>query len=103
MKLRLGNGQKDISKIMVHWTKKYNVHIQYIQPGKVAQNTYIERFNRTYREEVLVMYLFRDIKKVQVITDKWMTEYNNEKPHESLGNLTPRTFRQHQAISNITS
>jgi putative transposase len=100
MKLRLDNGPENISKIMVTWAKKHHVHINYIQPGKPAQNAYIERFNRTYREEVLDMYLFRDIKEVQTITDKWMDEYNNERPHESLGNLTPRIYRQQQIRSN---
>jgi putative transposase len=100
MKLRLDNGPENISKIMVSWAKKHHVHIHYIQPGKPAQNAYIERFNRTYREEVLDMYLFRDIKEVQAITDKWMDEYNNERPHESLGNLTPQIFRQQQIRSN---
>ncbi len=100
MKLRLDNGPENISKIMVAWAKKHHVHIHYIQPGKPAQNAYIERFNRTYREEVLDMYLFRDIKEVQAITDKWMDEYNNERPHESLGNLTPQIFRQQQIRSN---
>ncbi len=46
------------------------------------------------------MYLFRDINEVQIITDRWMDEYNNERPHESLSNLTPRAFNQQQIISN---
>jgi len=62
------NGQKSMMCIFT-----------YIQPGKPAQNTYIERFNRTYREEVLNMYLFKTITEVQSITDKWMHEYNHER------------------------
>ena len=54
---------------MVQWAQKHNVTIQYIQPGKPAQNAYIERFNRTYREEVLDMNLFYGISHVQAITD----------------------------------
>ena len=59
LQLRLDNGPENISKEMVAWAKKHGVHIHYIQPGKPAQNAYIERFNRTYREEVLNMYLFK--------------------------------------------
>lgn len=100
LQLRLDNGPENISKAMISWANKNNVHIHYIQPGKPAQNAYIERFNRTYREEVLDMYLFRGIAEVQVITDKWVQEYNNERPHAALGNLTPKAFSMRQIISN---
>lgn len=73
---------------------KHNVHIHYIQLGKPAQNAYIERFNRTYREEVLDMCLFKKIADVQAITDEWMHEYNNERPYEALRNLTLRRYLQ---------
>ncbi len=99
LQLRLDNGPENISKEMVAWAKKHGVHIHYIQPGKPAQNAYIERFNRTYREEVLDMYLFKNIADVQAITDTWMSEYNNERPHESLGNLTPRGYVEKRLIS----
>ena len=97
--LRVDNGPENISKEMVKWAKKHNVHILYIQPGKPAQNAYIERFNRTYREEVLDMYLFRNIADVQAITDEWMLGYNNERPHESLGNLTPQAYIERLLVS----
>jgi putative transposase len=99
MQLRVDNGPENISKEMQAWAKKQGVHIHYIQPGKPAQNAYIERFNRTYREEVLDMYLFKNIADVQAITDEWMVEYNNERPHESLGNLSPKKFIEKQLIS----
>jgi len=66
--------------------------IQYIQPGKPAQNAYIERFNCTYREAVLDMYLFRTIQEAQCLTDTWLKHYNEERPHESLNNQTPMNF-----------
>lgn len=72
--------------------KKHNVTLQYIQPGKPAQNAYIERFNRTYREEILDMYLFKNIQEVQFITDQWVSKYNTERSHQSLGNLTPHEY-----------
>ena len=95
MQLRLDNGPENISKEMVTWAKKHNIHIHFIEPGKPAQNAYIERFNRTYREEVLDMHLFRNISDVQTITDEWLKEYNDERPHESLGNLTPKGYKEH--------
>ncbi len=56
------------------------------------QNGFIERFNRSYREAVLDMYIFQTLTKVKEQTDRWLTEYNEERPHESLGNMTPREF-----------
>lgn len=55
---------------------------------------------RTYREEVLDMYLFRNIDEVQLITDKWLREYNGERPHESLGNLTPKGYKGQLVSTN---
>jgi len=56
------------------------------------QNGFIERFNRSYREAVLDMYLFRTLDEVKEQTEYWIKEYNEESPHESLGNLTPREY-----------
>ncbi len=84
---------------MVSWAKNHGVAIHYIQPGKPAQNAYIERFNRTYREEVLSMYLFKNVADVQAITDQWLREYNGERPHESLGNLTPWGYCEKRFVS----
>lgn len=99
LQLRVDNGPENISKEMVKWAEKHGVHVHYIQPGKPAQNAYIERFNRTYREEVLSMHLFKSIADIQEITDKWMQEYNGERPHQSLGNLTPWGYAEKQLVS----
>jgi putative transposase len=90
--LRVDNGPENISSVMSNWAANNDVIIKFIQPGKPAQNGYIERFNRTYREEVLDMNLFHDITHVQAITDDWLVKYNRKRPHESLGNLTPCQF-----------
>jgi len=91
-RIRVDNGPENISRHFEQWAKHHHIFIQYIQPGKPAQNAYIERFNRSYREAVLDMYLFRSIDEVQRITNKWINHYNEERPHEALNSQTPLNF-----------
>jgi putative transposase len=60
-----------------------------IQKGKPTQNGYIERFNRSYREGVLDAYILSTIYQAREETELWMEDYNNNHPHDSLGNKTP--------------
>ena len=90
--IRVDNGPEFISNIFKKWADQNNIFIQYIQPGKPAQNSFIERFNRTYREDILDMYIFENIREVSEITNKWVRFYNSERPHESLGNRTPSGY-----------
>jgi len=66
--------------------------VHYIQPGKPDQNAYIERFNRSYRTEILDAYLFESIAEVRALTERWLLTYNHERPHDSLGRVPPLTF-----------
>lgn len=90
--IRVDNGPEFIAKEFAVWAKEHGIALKHIQPGKPAQNAYIERFNRTYREDVLDIYMFDSIDEVQKITDRWIDDYNHQRPHESLSNLTPAEF-----------
>lgn len=67
--------------------------LEFIRPGKPTQNAFIELFNRTYRTEILNFYLFRTLNGAREIIERWLAEYNGERPYESLNNLTPEEHR----------
>lgn len=90
--IRLDNGPEFISKQLAQWAKKHNVQLVFIQPGKPTQNALIERFNRTFRNEVLDYHLFTNITHARELTENWIYQYNHERPHQALGNLTPAQF-----------
>lgn len=90
--IRLDNGPELVSQMFTEWAAAKSIAIQYIQPGKPNQNAFIERFNRTYRTEVLDAYLFTNLEQVQTITDQWLVDYNEYRPHEALGNIPPVQF-----------
>ena len=99
--LRSDNGSEFTSKVMLAWADKHGVLLDFIEPGKPMQNGFMERFNRTYREEILDAYLFDNLDEVRVLTEQWLHSYNNERPHASLDGLTPQLFAQRQlAISS---
>ena len=70
----------------------HRVAIHDIQPDTPDQNAYIERFNRSYRTEVLNAHLFESIAERQALTITWLRLYNDERPHDSLGRVPPLTF-----------
>jgi hypothetical protein len=65
------------------------VTLAFIQPGKPTQNAFIERFNRTFRTEVLNANVFRTIREVREHADAFRLDYNHDRPHEGLANQTP--------------
>lgn len=101
-RIRVDNGPENISRHFQAWAKQHGIEVHYIQPGKPAQNAYIERFNRTYREAVLDMYLFKNIQQVQKLTDKWLIHYNHRRPHEALNHQTPWAAAQQLKKFNST-
>lgn len=95
--LRTDNGPEFLGEAFVQWSKANGVAIQYIQPGKPNQNAYIERFNRTFRDEVLDLYLFASLDDVREAAWWWMIEYNEQRPHDSLDDMTPSEYRKRYA------
>ncbi len=82
--IRVDNGPEFLAQSLLDWGKANRVLIYHIQPGRPTQNAFIERFNRTYRNEVLNLYLFRSLEEVRELTANWMIVYNEQRPHASL-------------------
>ena len=92
--IRSDNGPEFISSKFKRWAQLNDIELLYIQPGKPAQNGFIERFNRTYREDILDMYLFSSLTEARQITEAWLEKYNIARPHSSLNGLTPEMFKE---------
>jgi len=88
-KIICDNGPEYIASHFKDWANSHHIVLQFIQPGKPAQNGFIERFNRTYREAVLDMYSFDSLREVKQLTKQWMKHYNYERPHQALGMQAP--------------
>jgi putative transposase len=94
--IRTDNGPEFLAGELVSWCEQNRIHLQYIQPGKPTQNAFIERFNGSFRKDVLDAYLFSSLSQVRILTQEWMKDYNHHRPHEALDNLSPVQFRQRQ-------
>jgi putative transposase len=99
--IRVDNGPEFISIKLEIWAESHQIKLEHIKPGKPAQNAYIERFNRTYREDVLDMYIFQNLEVVRDITTEWIYEYNYERPHSSLGGIPPRELLTHTLNNSL--
>lgn len=91
-KIRTDNGPEFRSKLFQKWMKNNKIEWSRIQKGKPQQNAIIERFNKTYREDVLDANIFRDVTGIENITGVWIQEYNTERPHQSLNYQTPTEY-----------
>lgn len=92
--IRTDNGPEFISHQLQSWCEKNSITLQYIQPGKPMQNAYIERNNGSLRRELLNAYLFYSLAEVRALSEEWRIDYNTERPHKSLGYLSPLNYAQ---------
>ena len=70
-------------------------------PGKPQQNAFVERFNGSFRREFLDAYLFDNLHQVREMAWTWMLDYNDESPHESLGDIPPAIYRKQLENSSL--
>ena len=87
--IRVDNGPEYISGKLLIWAEKLGITIQHIQPGQPQQNAYIERYNRTVRQEWLDQYIIESIEEAQHHATQWLWTYNNDRPNMGIGGITP--------------
>jgi putative transposase len=91
-RIRCDNGPEFAGKVLDQWCYQNGIDLYFIKPGKPTENCYIESFNGTFRDECLNTNWFWSIQEAQIIIESWCREYNEERPHGSLGGLTPNQF-----------
>lgn len=90
--LRSDNGPEFIAHAVQHWLAAHSTGTIYIEPGSPWQNPYIESFNGKLRNECLNQEVFANGQEARVIIEAWRRDYNEQRPHSSLGYLTPDEF-----------
>ena len=86
------NGPEFISNALDAWAYERGIKLQFIRPGKPVDNAYMESFNGKFRDECLNQNWFASIHHARRLVQEWRVDYNEERPHSSLGDLTPREF-----------
>ena len=92
--LRVDNGPEFISHVLKDWCGQQGITLHWIQPASPTQNAYVERFNGSFRRELLDGYLFTTLQQVREHCRLWQDDYNQLRPHQALNFMTPTEFRQ---------
>lgn len=87
--LRIDNGPEFISHRLADWCAQRHIQLAFIQPGKPTQNAYVERCNRSIREELLNAWVFRSLREVREKAEAYLIDYNSHRPHSALNYRTP--------------
>lgn len=90
--ITVDNGTEFYSKAMDSWAYRHGVQLDFIRPGRPMENGYIESFNGRLRDECLDGELFLSLVDARQKLEAWRRDYNEHRPHSSIGNLTPIEF-----------
>jgi putative transposase len=101
--LRCDNGPEFTSRHFLAWCEEKGITVVHIQPGKPMQNGHIESFNGRFRDECLNVSWFLNLADARRKIEAWRKEYNAERPHSSLGYLTPTEFAGRVASTSLSS
>jgi len=92
LSITVDHGPEFEGQVLDAWAYEHNVRLNFIRPGKPVENAYIESFNGRFRDECLNEHWFLTMAHARRVIEHWRIEYNTERPHSSLGDLTPEEF-----------
>jgi putative transposase len=95
--ITIDNGPEFAGKDLDEWAYEQGVGLQFIRPGKPVENAYIESFNGKFRDECLNTHVFKNLLHARALIDAWRTDYNQVRPHSSLGLMSPQEFSRGNA------
>jgi putative transposase len=90
--ITVDHGPEFEGQVLDAWAYKHGVQLAFIRPGKPVENAYVESFNGRFRDECLNEHWFVTMAQARRVIENWRIEYNEERPHSSLGYLTPARF-----------
>jgi len=93
----MDNGPEFTSRALDAWAYERGVQLHFIRPGKPIENCFVESFNGKFRDECLSEHWFADVPQAREIIEAWRIDYNEVRPHSSLGNVPPRDFAERAA------
>jgi putative transposase len=96
----IDNGPEFAGKALDAWAYQRGVKLHFIRPGKPVENAFVESFNGRFRDECLNENWFIDLQDARIKIEDWRTDYNQVRPHSSLGNLPPIEFAKRAGLSN---
>ncbi len=88
----MDNGPEFVSKALDNYSYQNNIKLEFSRPGKLVDNAFIESFNGSLRDECLNTNWFLSIEDARLKLEAWRVDYNQYRPHSSLGNMTPSDF-----------
>jgi putative transposase len=97
------NGTEFTNTAVLKWCQEKEIRSDYIQPGKPYQNGYIESFNGKLRDECLNEHVFTSLQEAKRLVEAWREEYNERRPHSSLGGKTPNEMAKEEEKLTGTS
>ena len=97
--ITVDHGTEFMSRALEDWAFARGVQLDFIRPGKPVENAFIESFNGRLRDECLNVHQFASLAEAQLIIERWRLDYNQRRPHSSLGHLTSEEFTQQRQVN----
>ena len=95
----MDNGPEFTSKALDEWAYRRGIELLFIRPGKPIENAYVESFNGKFRDECLNLHWFTSLRDAKQTINKWRKDYNQVRPHSSLGNVAPEVYAENNQLN----